>query len=170
MKRIIRLTESDLKRIVRRVIKESEMNSEVDISPDDAKMALNKILDRDEIEFLKNHFESQGKQGFKMDVKNAIQNIEGGDELYEEEDMDEDEYKLRDIVNKIIKKGGSLAALGVIPAAMLAGPAAGVALGITSLVAMLFKDSAFWKKGGGIHRKELEKSDKEMGSIIPRDY
>lgn len=170
MKRVIRLTESDLNRIVRRVIKESEMDSEMNISPEDAKMALNKILNRSEIEFLKNHFESQGKQGFKMDVKNAVQDIESGGELFEEEDMDEDEYKLRDIVNKIIKRGGSLAALGIVPAAMFAGPAAGVALGISSLVAMLLKDSAFWKKGGGIHRKELEKSDKEMGSLTPREY
>lgn len=170
MKKIIRLTESDLARIIRRTINEMDMDSDANKSSEDVEMALNQILTNNEIEFLKNHFESEGKQGFKMDVTNAVKDVKGERELHEEDEMSDDEYKLRNIVNKIIKKGTALAGLGIIPAAMFSGGSAALALGITSLVGLLLKDSAFWRKDGGIHYKELRKSDKEVGNMTPNDY
>lgn len=162
MKKVIRLTENDLTRIVKRVINEMETPSESNKSPKEVERALSKFLNNDEIEFLKNHYEEQGKEGFKTDVKNAVKDINGETELYEEDDMSEEEFKLRDIINKIIKRGSGLAAIGVIPAAMFVSGSAGLALGITALVGLLIKDSAFWNKDGDIHYKELNRSDSDM--------
>lgn len=159
MKKIIRLTEGDLSRIVKRVIREEEEDKE-----QKTKEALNNILKPSEIEFLKQKFEEEGKQGFKHEVAAAVKDIKSDQEgeLSEEDklDMSEDEFKLRSIVDKIIKKSTVLAGLGIVPAAMFLGGPAAVAMGVTALVGVLFKDAAFWKRGGH-HYDAQARSEKE---------
>ena len=150
MKRIIRLTESDLTRIVKRVIREEETTKEE--KTEEAKELLNDILKPSEIEFLKQKFEEEGKEGFKDEVVVAIEDVKSAEdgELSEEdtEDMSDDEYKLRSIIHKIMERGTGLAALGILPAAMMGAPAVAGGLGIAALVGMISKDAAFWKRGG----------------------
>lgn len=150
MAKIIKLTESDLARIVKRVIREEKSTEES--KKNKAKEALHKILKPSEIEFLKQKLEDEGKQGFKDEVVAAVKDIESDKkgELSEEDksDMSEDEFKLRSIVNKIIKKGTVIAGLGIVPAAMFLGGPAAIAMGITALLGVIFKDAAFAKRGG----------------------
>jgi len=124
---------------------------------------LTNILNPSEIDFLTDELSTLGKNGLKDEV-NSVMNGDG--ELSEE--MDEKEYKIRHIINKIIKRGGGLAALGIVPAAMFAGGGVALGLGITAIAGLLLKDSAFWGKHG-IHRDELKKSDKGVGSLVPSD-
>jgi hypothetical protein len=124
---------------------------------------LTNILNPSEIDFLTDELSTLGKEGLKDEV-NSVMNGDG--ELSEE--MDEKEYKIRHIINKIIKRGGGLAALGIVPAAMFAGGGVALGLGITAIASLLLKDSAFWGKHG-IHRDELKKSDKGIGSLVPSD-
>jgi hypothetical protein len=122
------------------------------------------ILKPEEIEFLKSEFISKGKEDFKDEVEDVMSD---DGELSEDSEMSEKEYKLRHIINKIIKKGSVLAGLGIVPAAMFVSGGAGLALGITALVGLMFKDAAFWKKGGGHYYDENDKSDRSLGSILP---
>jgi len=63
--------------------------------------------------------------------------------------------------------------LATLPAAMFISGGLGVALGITSLVGLTFKDAAFWKSGGH-HYKEQDKFEKDNdmteGGVISGQY
>jgi hypothetical protein len=147
---------------VKRVIKES---NETGSKKEKVVEVLKDILKPSEIEFLKKEYQNLGKKEFKNEVEYVMSADEDG-ELSEEKEMSEKEYKLRDIINKIIKKAGVLSMLGIVPTAMFVGGGAALGLGVTALVSYLLKDSAFWDfKTGGIHDKERERSDDEMGSI-----
>jgi|688.fasta_scaffold439149_2 hypothetical protein len=160
MKKIVRLTESDLIKLVKRVVKESE-GGEMDSKKEKAIEVIQDILKPSEIEFLKKEFKNLGKEGFKDEVEYVMSVDESG-ELGEEEEMSEKEYKLRHIIDKIITKGGVLSMLGVVPAAMFVSGGAAAALGVTALVAFLFKDAAFWDSKGDVHHKERNRSHREM--------
>ena len=170
MKKIIRLTENDLTRIVKRVIKEEEMAQEEKVEA--AKEAISDILNPSEIEFLKQKFQEDGKEGFKDEVVAAVKDVKGAEsgELSEEDmgNMSEDEYKLRSIVHKIIKKGSVLAMAGVVPAMMFVGGPAAIGLGIAALLGMTLKDAAFYKRGGydkfktGHNYSAQDRAEKEM--------
>ena len=88
--------------------------------------------------------------------------------------MSEDEYKIRDIVDKIIEKTSVLGMLGIVPAAMLSGGAAAVAAGVVGILGYILKDAAWYKKkdvsgqmpgsgirGGGINYKAADKARSE---------
>jgi hypothetical protein len=124
---------------------------------------LTNILNPSEIDFLTDELSTLGKEGLKDEVNSVM---DGDGELSEE--MDEKEYKIRHIINKIIKRGSGLAALGIVPAAMFAGGGVALGLGVAAIAGLLLKDSAFWSKDG-IHRDELKKSDKGIGSLVPSD-
>jgi hypothetical protein len=124
---------------------------------------LTNILNPSEIDFLTDELSTLGKEGLKDEVNSVM---DGDGELSEE--MDEKEYKIRHIINKIIKRGGGLAALGIVPAAMFVSGGAALGLGVAAIASLLLKDSAFWSKDG-IHRDELKKSDKGIGSLVPSD-
>ena len=170
MGRIIRLTESDLARIVKRVITEEEMAQEDKVEA--AKDALSDILSPNEMKFLKQKFQEDGKEGFKDEVVAAVKDVKGAEsgELSEEDmgDMSEDEHKLRSIVHKIINKGSLLAMAGVVPAMMFVGGPTAIGLGIAALLGMTLKDASFWKRGGydkfktGHHYDAQSKAEKEM--------
>jgi hypothetical protein len=158
----MKITLNELKQLVKNVINEEmgkmKMEGEEMSKEEKAMDVLQDILKPSEIEFLKKQYKMLGKSGLKDEVNSVIELSE----MVEADELSEDEFKLRNIINKIIKKGTVLSALGVVPAAMFVGGSAALGLGIASLAGMLLKDAAFWKKDGKIHRKGLEKSDAEM--------
>ena len=170
MKKIIKLTESDLARIVKRVIREEESAKEEKVEM--AKEVISDILKPSEIEFLKQKFEEEGKEGFKDEVVAAVKDVESvnNGELSEDDmgNMSEDEYKMRSIIHKIMQRAPVIAGLGIVPAAMFLGAPAAVGLGVASLLGMIFKDAALWKIGGhdkyqtGHHYRAQDRAEKEM--------
>jgi hypothetical protein len=167
MKRTIRLTESELINLVKRIIKEDEeqwmsdsqeMEGESDFSKMDletAKEELKDTISSSEMRFLTNLMKRDELEDMLMDV---IPQMEDDD--YEELDemmyedfkkeygMSETEMKLRGILDKIVQNTSLIAALGIVPAAMFISGGAALVAGIISMLGVTLKDSAFFKRSG----------------------
>jgi hypothetical protein len=171
MGRIIRLTERDLTRLVKRIIKENEeswsddsfdMEGDSDFSKMDletAKEELKNTISPSDIKFLNDLMRREGKDELEDMLINTLSQIEGDNEDdFEEVNMLEDfekkygmsekEMKLRGILDKIVQNTSLIAALGIVPAAMFIGGGAALAAGIISMLGVTLKDSAFFKRGG----------------------
>jgi len=178
MKKIIRLTENDLARIVRRVIKENEeewidQSQDMEGESDFSRMELEKkalkqaekavnILSDDEKDFLTTYLNSVDASDFQDLVIDEIENMGVGAITEEEKDdlgMSEDEYQVRKIIDKVIRRVTVISILSVVPAAMFISGGVAVALGVTSLATMLLKDVAWWNPKG---------YDKNQSSIYHR--
>jgi hypothetical protein len=176
MKKTIRLTESELINLVRRIIKEDEdqwvadsqeMEGDTDFSKMDletAKEELRHTISPSEMRFLRDLMKYEGQDELKdmlMDVLSQMEDDEVTvDADYEEVDemmyegfenengMGDDEMKLRGILDKIIQNTTLMSALGVVPAMMFVGGGAALALGIVAVLGTTLKDSAFFKRKG----------------------
>ena len=176
MKKTIRLTESELINLVRRIIKEDEdqwvadsqeMEGDTDFSKMDletAKEELRHTISPSEMRFLRDLMKYEGQDELKdmlMDVLLQMEDDEVTvDADYEEVDemmyegfenengMGDDEMKLRGILDKIIQNTTLMSALGVVPAMMFVGGGAALALGIVAVLGTTLKDSAFFKRKG----------------------
>jgi hypothetical protein len=171
MGRIIRLTERDLTRLVKRIIKENEeswsddsfdMEGDSDFSKMDletAKEELKNTISPSDIRFLNDLMRREGKDELEDMLINTLSQIEGDNEDdFEEVNMLEDfekkygmsekEMKLRGILDKIVQNTSLIAALGIVPAAMFISGGAALAAGIISMLGVTLKDSAFFKRGG----------------------
>jgi len=171
MKRIVRLTESDLTRLVKRIIKENEeswsddsfdMEGDSDFSKMDletAKEELKNTISPSDIKFLNDLMRREGKDELEDMLINTLSQIEGDTEDdFEQVNMLEDfekkygmsekEMKLRGILDKIVQNTSLIAALGIVPAAMFISGGAALAAGIISMLGVTLKDSAFFKRGG----------------------
>jgi hypothetical protein len=171
MGRIIRLTERDLTRLVKRIIKENEeswsddsfdMEGDSDFSKMDletAKEELKNTISPSDIRFLNDLMRREGKDELEDMLINTLSQIEGDNEGdFEEVNMLEDfekkygmsekEMKLRGILDKIVQNTSLIAALGIVPAAMFISGGAALAAGIISMLGVTLKDSAFFKRGG----------------------
>jgi len=176
MKKTIRLTESELINLVRRIIKEDEdqwaadsreMEDESDFSKMDlerAKEELKNTISPSEMRFLRDLVKYEGEDEVKDMLMNVLSQMEDKDETidadYEEVDemlyedfeneygMSEDEMKLRRILDKIVQNTTLLSALGVVPAMMFVGGGVALALGIVAIAGVTLKDSAFFKRKG----------------------
>jgi hypothetical protein len=176
MKRTIRLTESELINLVKRIIKEDEdqwvadsqeMEGDTDFSKMDletAKEELRHTISPSEMRFLRDLMKYEGQDELKdmlMDVLSQMEDDEVTvDADYEEVDemmyegfenengMGDDEMKLRGILDKIIQNTTLMSALGVVPAMMFVGGGAALALGIVAVLGTTLKDSAFFKRKG----------------------
>ncbi len=174
MKKTIRLTESELINLVRRIIKEDEdqwvadsqeMEGDTDFSKMDletAKEELRHTISPSEMRFLRDLMKYEGQDELKdmlMDVLSQMEDDEVTvDADYEEVDemmyegfenengMGDDEMKLRGILDKIIQNTTLMSALGVVPAMMFVGGGAALALGIVAVLGTTLKDSAFFKR------------------------
>lgn len=176
MKKTIRLTESELINLVRRIIKEDEdqwvadsqeMEGDTDFSKMDletAKEELRHTISPSEMRFLRDLMKYEGQDELKdmlMDVLSQMEDDEVTiDADYEEVDemmyegfedenrMGDDEMKLRGILDKIVQNTTLMSALGVVPAMMFVGGGAALALGIVAILGTTLKDSAFFKRKG----------------------
>ena len=186
MKRTIRLTESELINLVKRIIREDEeqwmadsqeMEGESDFDKMDletAKEELKDTISHSEMRFLNDLMKHEGKDELEDMLMNVVSKMEDDD--YEELDemmyedfekqygMSETEMKLRGILDKIVQNTTLIAALGIVPAAMFIGGGTALVAGIISILGVTLKDSAFFKKGGydkyktGFHYKAADKS------------
>jgi hypothetical protein len=130
-----------------------EMEGETNFDEMDKEQGVEEIksvLSDDELQFLNQVMSQEGEEGLESKIENAI---ESKSEMNEEDSdfeseygMSEDEFKMRNIVDKIIEKTSVLSMLGIVPAAMLSGGGAAVAAGVTALVAYLLKDAAWYNK------------------------
>ena len=141
---------------------------------DKAKEKTLKLSD-EERDVLKDFIEDNGPNVFMNLVKQEVNAAQGEGEMTEEDEegdedvvkptgMDENERQVRAIIDRIINYAGVGGILGAVPAAMFISGGVGLALGVTSLIALTLKDAAWWnpKKGPhGFHDKEMKKSRKD---------
>ena len=189
MKRIIRLTENDLARIVRRIIKENEedwisSSSEMDLESDYSKVELEKMaleqaedatnsLSEEEMEILNNFIRSVSPEEFTELIEDEINNLGLGPITEDEKEdlgMSKEEYQVRTIIDKVIRGTSGIAALGILPAAMFVGAGVAIALGVTAMTTMLLKDVAWWRPKGydkyksSVYHRAADKARREGGN------
>lgn len=157
MKRIIRLTESDLARIVRRVIKENEedwvsQSEDMESDTDFTKMELEQSskdateqLSPEEQDMLRDFIESNGIESLQAMVKDSLESVLTEDD---EEEMGDTEYEIRSIIDKIITYSSVGAGLAIIPAAMFISGGIAAALGVYALASNTLRDAAWFKRKG----------------------
>lgn len=189
MKKIIRLTENDLSRIVRRVIKENEedwisSSSEMDLESDYSKVELEKMaleqaedstnsLSKEEMEILNNFINSVSPEEFTELIEDEINNLGLGPITEDEKEdlgMSDEEYQVRTIIDKVIRGTAAVAGLAIVPAAMFVGAGVAVALGVTAMATMLLKDVAWWRPQGydkhksSVYHRAADKARREGGN------
>ena len=189
MKRIIRLTENDLARIVRRIIKENEedwiaSSEDMDFESDYSKIELEKkifedaedatnSLSEEEMEILYDFLSTVDAEDFLGLVKDEIKNLGMGPITEDEKEdlgMSDEEYQVRTIIDKVIRGTSGIAALGILPAAMFIGGGVAVALGVTAMATMLLKDVAWWRPKGydkyksSVYHRAADKARREGGN------
>jgi len=108
------------------------------------------VLSDEELQFLNQVMSQEGEEGLESKIENAIESKsemnEDDSDFESEYGMSEEEFKMRNIVDKIIGNTSVLSMLGIVPAAMMSGGGAAVAAGVTALVAYLLKDAAWYNK------------------------
>jgi hypothetical protein len=159
----------------------AEMETETDFGQMDQEKAADEIksvLSNDELQFLAGIMGQEGKEGLENKIENAIESKsdmnEEDSEFESEYGMSEDEYKMRNILDKIIEKTSVLSMLGIVPAMMLSGGGAAVAAGVAGILGYILRDAAWYKKsdnsgqtpgsglkGGGIYHKAADKARSE---------
>ena len=157
MRKIIKLTESDLTRIVRRVIKENEeewisQSEDMESDADFSKMELEQSskeateqLSPEEQDMLRDFIESNGIESLQSIVKDSLESV-----LTEEDEneMGDTEYEIRSIIDKIIGYSSVGAALAIVPAAMFISGGIAAALGVYALASNTLRDAAWFKRKG----------------------
>ena len=119
-------------------------------------------LSPEEQEILTN-FIQNNPQGFVHTVKKEVsqeKQEEMTSEMSEEDEMSDSEFEARRILHKIIQYVGVGSMIAVVPAAMFIGGGVAAALGVTALAGTMFKDAAFFKKGGNYRDHHYDAQDK----------
>ena len=110
---------------------------------------IHSVLSDKELQFLSNILNQEGEEGLESKIETAIDaksEVNEGEDFESEYGMSEDEFKMRNIVDKLLEKTSVLSMLGIVPAAMLSGGGAAVAAGVAALVSYLLKDAAWYQK------------------------
>lgn len=158
----------------------AELEGEADLGQMDMEQAaeeVESVLSNDELQFLADLMSQEGKESLENKIENAIESkseMNEGEDFESEYGMSEDEFKIRDIVDKIIEKTSVLGMLGIVPAAMLSGGAAAVAAGVVGILGYILKDAAWYRKrdvsgqtpgsgirGGDMYYKAADKARSE---------
>ena len=162
MAKKLKITEEQLKRLM--VLKEEnqgldDFGSE---SPKDdlAQKAQDAVqqLSPEEQDVLSN-FIQNNPQGFISTVKREVSQGKQ-EEMSEEDEMGDNEFEARRILHKVIQYVGVGSMLAVVPAAMFISGGVAMALGVTALAGTMFKDAAFWKRGGKYRDHHYDAQDK----------
>lgn len=190
MKKVIRLTESELVKLVKKVIKEEEEQeaiSQIENNPTASDAAESvESLSQEEQEYLAN-FIKRNPDGFKKLVQKELKSQQSN-KLTEEDDdekempmkksfedeygMSRKEFDIRKLIQKIVGYTAVGAGLATLPAAALISGGVAAGLGVTALVGYLLKDAAFYQKNdrfqygsgqqkGGINYKASDLADYE---------
>lgn len=150
MKRIVKLTENDLTRIVKKVIKEQE--SEKETAKEITKSAKSAVEDLSSEEkniladFIKNNDPEDVIDVFKQQASSKTEMLEEEDVDTSDLGMSSKEFKVRKIIDKIINNVAFWGSFGIVPAAMFISGGAAFGLGLTGLAAYLLKDAAWYSK------------------------
>jgi hypothetical protein len=120
-----------------------------------------------EKKILSEYLESNPEE-FNELVKDEIEDLETGsnprERDYESLGMDENEFKVRKIIHKILGGITIGAGLSIIPAAMFISGGVAAALGVASLLGATTKDAAFWKRGGHHYKAQDQAEYEDFGS------
>lgn len=127
---------------------EGESNTE-NLNMEQGAKEIQSALSDEELQFLSNIMNQEGEEGLESKIETAIEaksEVNEGEDFESEYGMSEDEFKMRNIVDKLLEKTSVLSMLGIVPAAMLSGGGAAVAAGVAALVSYLLKDAAWYQK------------------------
>jgi hypothetical protein len=127
---------------------EGESNTE-NLNMEQGAKEIQSVLSDKELQFLSNILNQEGEEGLESKIETAIDaksEVNEGEDFESEYGMSEDEFKMRNIVDKLLEKTSVLSMLGIVPAAMLSGGGAAVAAGVAALVSYLLKDAAWYQK------------------------
>lgn len=127
---------------------EGESNTE-NLNMEQGAKEIQSVLSDEELQFLSNIMNQEGEEGLESKIETAIEaksEVNEGEDFESEYGMSEDEFKMRNIVDKLLEKTSVLSMLGIVPAAMLSGGGAAVAAGVAALVSYLLKDAAWYQK------------------------
>jgi hypothetical protein len=156
------VTLSENEMAIEKMLSEAESVQAVKQAADEVADGIKDVLSPDEIEFLKGTYLNKG--GKEM-VANAISS-ELNESIYEntpvppsegEFGMSQDEIKLRQIIDKLIKPGAVTSFFATIPAMMSGHPWLALGLGIASLAGVTLKDYAWWSREEGHNYKAQDK-------------
>jgi hypothetical protein len=157
MKKIIRLTESDLARIIRRIVKENEeewisqsedMESDVDFSKMEIEQSSKEATEQlspEEQDMLRDFIESNGIESLQSMIQDSLESVLTEED---EDEMSDTEYEIRSILDKIITYSSVGAGMAIIPAAMFISGGIAAALGVYALASNTLRDAAWFKRKG----------------------
>jgi hypothetical protein len=155
------VTLSENEMAIEKMLSEADEVQAVKQAADEVADEIKDVLSPDEIEFLKSTYHKRGKEM----VANAISS-ELNESIYEntpvppsegEFGMSQDEIKLRQIIDKLIKPGAVTSFFATIPAMMSGHPWLALGLGIASLAGVTLKDYAWWSRKEGHNYKAQDK-------------
>jgi hypothetical protein len=142
--------------------KKMKMEGEEMSKEEKAVEKLKGLLSTSEIEFLKKEVDMLGKGNLAKKVKDEAEEIMNPSKMEESDtygELSPKEKKIRSIINKVINSSAVISTLGIVPASMFSGGAAGVGFAVAAIASFLLKDAAYWNKKGGIHRDAWEEEN-----------
>jgi hypothetical protein len=141
-----------------------EMDAESDFSKmevkDKSKEATENLTDEEQ-DMLKDFIETKGMSSLEDMIKDSLEdsNINEGD-MDDEDEMSDNEFRIRSIIDKIVTYATAGAAIGILPAAMFISGGVALGLGIGAIAGTTLKDIAWFKPGGKYKDHHYDKSDK----------
>jgi hypothetical protein len=124
------------------------MESDTDVSKMELEQSSKKATERlssEEQDMLRDFIESNGIKSLQSMIKDSLESVLTEDD---EEEMGDTEYKIRNILDKIIAYSSVGAGLAVIPAAMFISGGIAAALGVYALASNTLRDAAWFKRKG----------------------
>lgn len=102
--------------------------------------------------------------GFEELIGNGLETLDWAAFGANPNEMSDQEFRIRSIIDKIIRRVGPVAGLAIVPAAMFISGGVALGLGITAVAAVYLKDAAWYKSSGydryqsGHHYRESDRA------------